>query len=164
MKPVGVVTVRPRAPADDERILELSRPSFSRYSQAPAQTVASMMRAAAARTVVAEARGRLLGFAIVSFERLQKSFGPWTSPVLASLDAIAVQESARGGGVGRMLLAEVERMARERDAVSLTLRTATANTSAQALFKRAGFQITAPIAGLYRGGQNGVAMTKFLAA
>jgi ribosomal protein S18 acetylase RimI-like enzyme len=162
MKPVGVVTVRPRTAADDEFIAGLARPSFGRYSQAPAQTVASMIRAPAARTVVAESRGRLLGFAIVSFEKLKNSFGPWAQPVLASLDAIAVDENVQGGGVGRALLAEVERLARERQAVSLTLRTATANTRAQALFRRAGFQLTAPIAGLYRGGQNGLAMAKFL--
>ena len=31
--------------------------------------------------------GRVLGFAIVSFEALLRPFGPWVRPVLASLDA-----------------------------------------------------------------------------
>ena len=163
MKRAGVVTVRPRTPADDERIVALARPSFGKYSQAPEQGVWAMMQARSAHTVVAESGGRLVGFAIVSFEALAKPFGPWTRPVLASLDAIAVRDTAQGGGVGSALLAEVEREARAREAVSLNLRTATTNTRAQALFRRAGFQKAAQLEGFYRGGQSAFAMTKLLA-
>jgi ribosomal protein S18 acetylase RimI-like enzyme len=163
MKRAGVVTVRPRTSADDEGIVALARPSFGKYSPAPEQSVWSMMQAGNAHTLVAEAGGRLVGFAIVSFDALGRPFGPWARPVLASLDAIAVHEGAQGSGVGRALLAEVERTARAREAVSINLRTATTNTRAQALFRRAGFQKAVQLQGFYRGGQSAFAMTKLLA-
>lgn len=164
MKRARVVTVRPRRPGDDDAaIVELAGPSFGRYSRSPGQTVAGMMNARGARTFVAESGGRLLGFAIVSFEAVERPFGPWARPVVASLDAIAVNEAVQGGGVGAALLEEVERAARAQQAVSLTLRTATTNTRAQALFRRAGFQSAAQIPGFYRGGIAAFAMTKLLA-
>lgn len=157
------MTVRPRTPADDERIVALSRPSFGKYSTAPEQSVWGMLHHRGAVTVVAEAEGRLVGFAIVSFEALQRPFGPWSRPVLAHLDAIAVHERAQGMGVGSALLAEAERVARAREAVSMNLRTAATNTRAQALFRRAGFQKSLQIEAFYRGGQSAFAMTKLLA-
>lgn len=163
MKRTGVVTVRPRTPADDRFIVGLARPSFGRYSMAPEQSVAAMMNARSALTLVAEAGGRPIGFAIVSFEALRKPYGPWTRPVLASLDAIAVHESAQRAGVGKALLAEVERVARSREAVSMHLRTAKSNRSAQALFRRAGYQTAVELARFYRDGQGALAMMKLLA-
>src|SRR5262249_9139253 len=145
----GVVTVRPRTPADDEFIVALARPSFGRYSQAPGRSVAGMMQARGARTLVAEAAGRLAGFAILSVEGLRRPFGPWVRPVVASLDAIAVIEEAQGSGVGKALLAEAERVARSQQAVTFTLRTAVTNARAQALFRRAGFQATLQLDGFY---------------
>src|SRR5262249_45743844 len=59
MKRAGVVTVRPRTPADDEFILALARPSFGRYSQTPGRSVAGMMAGRSARTLVAESGGQL---------------------------------------------------------------------------------------------------------
>ncbi|MFO0586833.1 MAG: GNAT family N-acetyltransferase [Polyangiaceae bacterium] len=163
MKRAGVVTVRQRVPADDERILSLAKPSFGKYSLAPEQGVWGMLNHRGSVTVVAEAEGRVVGFAIVSFEALSKPFGPWARPVLAHLDAIAVQERAQGMGVGSALITEVERISRSREAVSINLRTATTNTRAQALFRRAGFQKSLRIESFYRGGLGAFAMTKLLA-
>jgi ribosomal protein S18 acetylase RimI-like enzyme len=163
MKRTSVVTVRPRTPADDRFIVSLARPSFGRYSTTPEQGIAAMMNARSAVTLVAEAGGRPIGFAIVSFEALPRAYGPWTRPVLASLDAIAVHEGAQRTGVGRALLAEVERAARVREAVSIHLRTAISNGPAQTLFRRAGYQTAVQIQSFYRGGQGALAMMKLLA-
>ena len=163
MKRTSVVTVRPRTPADDRFIVSLARPSFGRYSMAPEQSIAAMMNGRSALTFVAEAAGRPVGFAIVSFETLKRQYGPWTCPVLASLDAIAVQEGAQGSGVGKALLEAVERAARARDAVSINLRTATSNRRAQTLFRSVGFQTTVELPGFYRGGQGALAMMKLVA-
>jgi ribosomal protein S18 acetylase RimI-like enzyme len=163
MKRTSVVRVRPRTPADDRFIVALARPSFGRYSMAPEQSIAAMMNGRAALTFVAEAGGRPVGFAIVSFETLKKQYGPWTCPVLASLDAIAVQEGAQGSGVGKALLAAAERAARAREAVSMHLRTATTNRRAQALFRGAGFQTVVQLGDFYRGEQDAFAMMKLLA-
>lgn len=148
--------------ADDEAIVALSRPSFGKYSPAPEQSVWGMMQSQGARTLVAAMGGRVLGFAIVSFEALARPFGPWVRPVLASLDAIAVHERAQGSGIGKTLLAEIERLARLEGAVSINLRTAVTNKRAQALFRRTGYQATLQIPGFYRGGQGAFAMTKLL--
>jgi len=164
MKRASVVTVRPRSSADDDAIVALSRPSFGKYSPAPERSVWNMMQSRGARTLVAEAGGRVLGFAIVSFEALARPFGPWARPVIASLDAIAVHEKAQGAGIGMALLGGVESVARAEGAVSMNLRTAVTNTRAQALFRRAGFQATVQIQGFYRGGQGAFAMTKLLAS
>lgn len=162
MKRASVVTVRPRIPADERFILALARPSFGRYSTVPEQSVAAMMNARSAITLVAEAGGRPAGFAIVSFEALRRPYGPWQRPVLASLDAIAVDEEVQGAGVGRALLAEVERVARAHEAISVHLRTATTNRRAQALFRRARYQTAVQIEGFYRGGQGALAMMKVI--
>lgn len=157
------MTVRPRTPADDEAIVALSRPSFGKYSQSPERSVWGMMQSRGARTLVAEASGRVLGFAIASFAALDRPFGPWARPLIASLDAIAVHDGAQGAGVGKALLAEIERVARAEGAISINLRTAVTNTRAQALFRCAGFLATVQLEGFYRGGQGAFAMTKLLA-
>lgn len=163
MKRTGVVTVRRRTPADDRFILMLAQPSFGRYSTVPEQSVAAMMNARSAVTLVAEVSHAPIGFAIVSFGMLPRQYGPWLRPALASLDAIAVLEGAQQRGVGRTLLGEVERVASDREAVSIHLRTAVSNKAAQALFRRAGFQTVLQIQSFYRGGQDALAMMKLLA-
>ncbi|MEZ4299673.1 MAG: GNAT family N-acetyltransferase [Polyangiaceae bacterium] len=163
MKRTGVVTVRPRSPADDGFILHLSGSAFGPYSSTPDRSVAAMMGSRAARTVVAEIGGEPVGFAIVSFEALRKPYGPWARPVLASLDAIAVHESARGTGAGRALMDAVEHLARSQGAISIHLRTATENRRAQALFVASGYRRAAELPGMYRGGQSAFAMMKLLA-
>jgi ribosomal protein S18 acetylase RimI-like enzyme len=161
MKRTDAVMVRPRTPADDRFIAMLARPSFGKYSAAPEQSIAALVNARSALTFVAEAAGRPVGFAIVSFDVLGRPYGPWARPVLASLDAIAVHEPARRSGVGKALLAEALRAAR--DAISMSLRTAVSNRGAQALFRRAGFQTAMQIEGFYRGEQDALAMMKLLA-
>jgi ribosomal-protein-alanine N-acetyltransferase len=156
------VRVRARRPEDDEFIHALARSAFTHYSRTPGRFVMTMIEEARANALVAETEGLPRGFAVVSFEALGRAFGPWAQPVVASLDAIAVDLEARRRGIGRVLLSAVESLGRKKQAVSLSLRTAAGNTRAQALFRSAGFQVMAELPGYYRGGQTALAMTKWL--
>ena len=162
MTAIGTVTVRPRRPEDDEFIRALARSAFSRYSQAPGRFVMRMIDEPPTHALVAETEGLLRGFAVVSFTALGRAFGPWTHPVVASLDAIAVHPDAQHRGIGRALLAAVESVGRKSKAVSVSLRTAAGNTRAQVLFLAAGYQVMAEIPRYYRGRQSALAMTKLL--
>jgi ribosomal protein S18 acetylase RimI-like enzyme len=58
------------------------------------------------------------------------------------VDALAVAEGARRQGVGRALIREAERQAREADAVLLALDTGIANDPARRLYMTSGFEET----------------------
>ena len=78
------------------------------------------------------------------------------------LDAIAVTEEARGHGVGRALLAEIEAQASERGTRRLALVTADSNLAALGLFLREGFTIVQRIPRHYPRGQDAVILRKRL--
>jgi ribosomal protein S18 acetylase RimI-like enzyme len=156
------VTVRPRRVTDDDFIHDLAALVFAPYSRDPVASAAAMMSEKGARTVVAEGGRGPLGYAVVTFYQHKRDYGPWRRPVLASLDAIAVKPQAQGRGVGRVLLAHVEELAREAGAVGLSLRTAEANSRARQLFESAGFLSVAALPQFYVHGQGAVAMTKAL--
>jgi ribosomal protein S18 acetylase RimI-like enzyme len=163
MRTTGLLTVRPRRSDDDDFIRALAQSAFARWSQAPGQSIMGMMDQRSARTLVAEKDGTKLGFSVVSFEILGRPFGPWARPAVAHLDAIAVEKSARGAGIGQVLLAGTETISRESGAVCLSLNTARSNRPAQRLFGAAGYQVTLEIREFYRNGQSALAMTKLLA-
>lgn len=163
MGTTGLLTVRYRRPEDDEFIRDVAQESFARWSHAPKQSIMAMMHGRTARAIVAEKDGERLGFAIVAFEALSRPFGPWSHPVLAHLDAIAVRKNARRMGIGQVLLASAETLANEASAVCMTLNTGSNNRPALALFGAHGYQVTREIPEFYRGGQSAWAMTKLLA-
>jgi ribosomal protein S18 acetylase RimI-like enzyme len=152
--------LRPMLAGDDTFVRALSRRAFATYSRNPARLVASMLEEHGAETVIAELGGTPVGFAVLGFEELARDFGPWKRPVVARLNAIAVQPSAHGRGIGRRLLARVEEMARARGAVSITLNTAVTNRRALRLFEPAGFLGVVTLPNNYARGQSAVAMFK----
>jgi ribosomal protein S18 acetylase RimI-like enzyme len=154
------LSVRPHR-ADDTPFLEsLSERVFSVYSRDPTGTMASMSDDADAVTLVGELGRTRVGFVVVSFEQLSRDFGPWSRPVLARLDAIAVRPDAQGRGIGRALLASAEEAARARQARTLSLMTAESNARARALFESAGFFGLLRIERAYARGQRAVTMMK----
>jgi len=163
MGTTGLLTVRPHQTGDDDFIRDVAQESFARWSHAPRQSIIAMVHGRTARTIVAEKDGERLGFAIVTFEALPRPFGPWSHPVVAHLDAIAVRKNARRMGVGQVVLAAAETIARENNAVSMSLNTARGNRPALVLFGASGYQATLEIPEFYRGGQPALAMTKLLA-
>ena len=111
-----------------------------------------MLRGRGVVALVAEWRGKPAGFAVLRMDGHGEGH----------LDAIAVIEQARGHGVGRALLAEVEAEATERAGRGLCLVTADSNLAAIALFLRAGFAILRRIPRHYPRGQDAVMLRKQL--
>ncbi len=163
MGTTGLLTVRHRRQDDDDFIRDVAQESFARWSHAPKQSITAMIHGRLSRTIVAEKDGERLGFAIVAFEALPRPYGPWSHPVLAHLDAIAVRKNARRMGIGQVLLASAETLANEANAICMTLNTACSNRAGLALFRSYGYQATREIPEFYRGGQSAWAMTKLLA-
>jgi ribosomal protein S18 acetylase RimI-like enzyme len=149
-----VIVVRRARPSDRGAILELSREAFGEYSKDPVRTTGALLGRDEAFGLIADAGGRVVGFAVVHVTR---DGAAW-------LDAIAVSPSARGTGVGQVLLGSVEQECRERDCRRLGLATADANLSALSLFLKSGFQIERRRPRYYERGQNAVEMSKRLGA
>jgi ribosomal protein S18 acetylase RimI-like enzyme len=119
--------VRVRRPADDEFIVRLSLRAFGEYARDPGRTTLRMARAGA--TWILEGEQGALGFAVA----IASADGS------AELGAIALDESARGRGLGAELLGAVKRALAKARVRELTLHTALANLSALELFHKQGF-------------------------
>ena len=163
-KTTADLILRPRRASDDGFIYRLSDRIFAAYSHRPTGSMASMLSESDAVAFVADRiadRGaQPVGFFVLGFERLARSFGPWARPAVARLNAIGVEPSLHGRGVGRFLLDRAEAVARDGGAVSLTLMTAESNTRARRLFAGAGFQRTLTLDGAYARGQRGLLLSK----
>ena len=136
--------------ADDSFIERLSALAFAEYSRDPVHSTLQMARAGT--TWIAERANRKVGFAVV------RGVGEFR----AELCAIAVAEHARGLGVGRALLAQVERALARAGTSELGLHTADANASALELFSKRGFRIERRLPRFYRGVYDAWAMRKSL--
>src|SRR5688572_27723302 len=91
----------------------------------------SLARGGGVVTLVAERRGKPVAFAVLRMDARGEGH----------LDATAVTEEARGDGVGRALLREIELEVSDRAGRGLTLVTADSKLAALGLFLRAGFSI-----------------------
>ena len=171
-KTTADLSLRPRRASDDGFIYRLSDRIFGAYSQRPTGSMASMLAEGGAMAFVAERGASPLappsrsaepvGFFVLGFARLPRSFGPWQRPAAARLNAIGVQPDLHGRGVGRFLLERAEAVAREEGAVSLSLMTAETNARARRLFIGGGFQAVLTLERSYARGQRGIVMTKSL--
>jgi [ribosomal protein S18]-alanine N-acetyltransferase len=89
--------------------------------------------------MVGEVAGQVAGFAIVRHVAAE-----------AELESIVVAEQFRGQGLGRSLLAESARQAKELGAVRLDLEVRESNAAALGLYRGAGFLETGRRRGYYR--------------
>jgi GNAT superfamily N-acetyltransferase len=151
---------RPRRPEDDTFMLSVGRRVFARWSRDPARSLASMLASKGARAEIVERDGAPLGFAIVTFARLRRPYGPWREPAVARLDAIAVTPREQSAGVGRALTRRAEAIAREEGAVVMTLMTAEGNAKARRLFSRAGYLAVIRMPDSYVNGDAAIEMFK----
>lgn len=131
--------LRQRLPADDSFIADLAERAFSEYDLRSGVNTARMARSGA--TYIACRAETRLGFAIV----LRPTKGS------AELSAIAVEERARGTGVGTALLSFVERALAAEGVEELRLHTAEANLAAMDLFLKCGFAVQQRLPRFYRG-------------
>ena len=138
----------------------LARQAFGEYSpRAGAPSVRAATLPGTVSIVAVQGDDRV-GFAMMTLHRTAQSKSRPRRH--ASLDAIAVDPSHRGRGVGKRLLAGVEREAAKRRSVEIRLVTAESNLAALDLFLRSGYEIVERLTRYYPKGQNAVVMKKKL--
>jgi ribosomal protein S18 acetylase RimI-like enzyme len=101
--------------------------------------LAELPGATSGESVDAATGARVTGVATVGFAQLYETFDSLALARRIVLYDLFVAPPARGGGVGAALLDAVERLARRRGAVGVTLDTARDNHVAQRLYERAGY-------------------------
>ena len=153
MPAIALSSLRVRAlqSADDAFIARLSAAAFGEYAGGAGESTLQM--AHAHRTFIAELSGKTVAFAVV------RGFGNHRAELLA----IAVDEPARGVGIGKALLAHVENALARAGTNELTLHTAEANSSALDLFVKRGFVSEQRLTRFYRGVYPAWAMRKRIA-
>ncbi|MEI9939531.1 MAG: GNAT family N-acetyltransferase [Pseudomonadota bacterium] len=140
--------IRKRRSTDDGFIGRLAVHAFAEYDGRPAVT---MQRLIQRGTTWVACRGEApVGFAIVH---------PLAEGSV-DLCAIAVEEDARGLGIGRALLAHVEQAASRAGLKEIRLHTAQSNLSALELFLKCGFRVEQRMPRFYRGVYDGCALFK----
>jgi ribosomal protein S18 acetylase RimI-like enzyme len=137
-----------------EFIRRLSAEVFSRFGDYE-EILPGMLASSQVRTVVAEADGEAVGFAMYSIENVNDGE--------IDLSAIAVKPGWQSRGLGRRLLACVEAEARSliRDRSPIVhLTVAEDNRLARKLFERSGYVAIAGERGSYPQGQRSFALYK----
>jgi ribosomal protein S18 acetylase RimI-like enzyme len=144
----GSFLIRKRRSADDRNICRLAAQAFAEYD---GQAAATMQRLVQRGTTWVAWRGNTpVGFATVH---------P-IHPGSVDLCAIAVDEDARGLGIGRALLAHVELAVVRAGLSEIKLHTAQANVSALELFLKCGFRVVRRMPRFYRGMYDACALSK----
>jgi len=145
-----MTAIRRMRASDTSFVVALSAAAFSEYSDQVESRAVGLTRGRGVLTLIAEWRGQRAGFAVLRMDDGGEGH----------LDAIAVTDEARGQGVGRALLSEIEVAASERAARGLSLVTADSNVAALGLFLPAGFSIVRRISRHYPRGQDAVILRK----
>ncbi len=135
-------------------VAELAADAFGEYAPDAARVVLDFVARPSAISRIAVAEQIAVGFAVVN---------PVPIASVAWLNAIAVARAQRGRGVGRQLLADVERAAAARGIAELWLNTAQGNLAALDLFLKCGYAIHGRHPRFYARGQGAVEMRKRLA-
>ncbi len=139
--------------ADARRIALMSRDLVEAglpWSWTP-QRVAHAIREPETAVLTAWTQGRLAGFAIMQF-----------SAERAHLNLLAVDPVHRRLGLGRRLLAWLEKTARTGGLSCISLEVRATNGSAQAFYRRLGYRAIASIPGYYAGRETAIRMRRDL--
>lgn len=130
--------LRPAEPADAERIATLF--TDEGYPAGPSAIVTRLGRfeGPGSRVVVAERAGEVIGF--VAFHALPRFEH---DDELVRILALVVDAGARERGVGRLLMAEAERFARERGAAFIEITAGHHRPDARHLYESLGYDATA---------------------
>jgi ribosomal protein S18 acetylase RimI-like enzyme len=140
--------IRVRQSADDEFIGRTAARAFAEYDGHPMVTMQRLTQHGT--TWVAWRVEQRVGFAIV--HPLSRG--------RVDLCAIAVEEEARGLGIGRALLAHVERTVVNAGRTEIRLHTAQSNLAALELFLKCGFRVEARLPRFYRGVYDACTLSK----
>ncbi|MDL2293924.1 GNAT family N-acetyltransferase [Ruminococcaceae bacterium OttesenSCG-928-D13] len=129
------VTIRPATLQDAGGIAELCRVALGYDTEEPLveERLPGLLSNPTHKVVVAETDGELVGFAhACDYDQLY-------SPPMKNLMAIAVTHGARGRGIGKLLLAEMERWAHATGAFALRVVSGEARLDAHHMYRSAGY-------------------------
>ena len=145
------VTIRAATAADHDALVEQFQGLNAvedgiSHDRDPSRAGAEASLAASARAVahsgghklVAERDGAVLGHMFLAF----RTAAAYVRPEFREhgyVSELFVREAARGEGIGRALLAEAERLTRERGLDRLMIAVVAGNDGAEALYRRSGF-------------------------
>ncbi|MGX5696419.1 GNAT family acetyltransferase [Agromyces soli] len=125
----GSISIRPFAVADTEAVVALwSESGLVKPWNDPYLDIERKLAVQPELFLVAEAGGTVVGTAMVGYE----GHRGW-------VNYLAVDPSLRGGGLGRRLMAEAERLLVERGCPKLNLQVRTTNTEVLAFYERLGY-------------------------
>ena len=144
--------IRPARQGDMDALVVLERASF-RGDRIARRSFRRALAVRNAAVIVEVARGWLRGYALVFFR---------AGSGVARLYSIAVDGAARGRGVGRGLLAEAERAARQRGRRTMRLEVRRDNGPSLALFRGAGYRQFGEIPDYYEDGMTALRFEKAL--
>jgi GNAT superfamily N-acetyltransferase len=129
------VGVRRAAAPDAARLAELSTAlGYPMTTGEAARRLAEIARHPDHAILVAEAGDRVEGWIQVSLPRI------FETPRQAEIAGLIVDERARGGGIGRQLVAAAETWAREQGCQAIRVRSNVIRERAHAFYERSGFR------------------------
>lgn len=145
--------LRPGTLTDIPDLVALEDSSFS-TDQLAARNFRRFLRGGRCELLVAEVGGRFAGYVLVLFRANVKA---------GRLYSIAVSPSARGRGVGELLLAGAERAVVARGKQAMRLEVRPDNTGALRLYEKNGYRVFGSYPGFYEDGTDALRLEKQLA-
>lgn len=132
-----MITIRPATAEDDAALLAIDEVTWTSAvspAPAPAKRESFFGEQPLAGFLVAESDGAVAGY-ISTYQSIR---APSHRHVI-SVNGLAVDPDAQGGGIGRRLVEAVLDLARERGLAKVSLRVLGHNTGARRLYERCGF-------------------------
>ena len=144
------VTLEPMVPLDLAAVLRLERVCFP--SSWTADSYLRELRNITSYYIVARYQGDVIGYA-----------GMWVIAEESHVSTLAVDPAYRRRGLGEAIMRHLMDIARARQATKMTLEVREANTGAQALYRKLGFEIQGLLPHYYGDtGENAYVMKKEL--
>jgi len=148
----GGIRIRAAEARDLDALVELENAVFA-SDRISRRSFREFLTSPRAILRVAEADGAIAGYSLVLSRR---------GTAAARLYSLAVDQSRRGAGLGRALLADAEAAAYAADRAVLRLEVGAGNAAAKALYKASGYREVARLPQYYEDGEDAVRMEKRL--
>ncbi len=138
------VLIRPFEPRDSSDIIRIDAESFK--TQNPTYDLFVYL-AYGSEIIVADIGAMVVGYVVLVYREEE-----------AKIMSIAVKKEFRRRGIGKMLLREAIKKAREKGAKRLLLEVRVSNVAAQELYKKFGFRVAGVIESYYSDGESAYLM------